>query len=151
MRELDGNVSKLNERGNIQSLYLQQKDTSSHGPTVYRTVPYAHVYEYASMRRHSPHILASDKDMYVALTVIVLKYSRHSLPKAQEKTLTAIRCTPNMTRSSKPMSSFINLGSSSFLPHLSPCCHPPSSGRLILLSMLGHPIFLVLATGSMLL
>ena len=66
-------------------------------------VPYAHAYEYASMRRHAPHILASDKDMYVALTVILLKYSKHSLLKAQEKTLTPIRCTPNMTRSSKPM------------------------------------------------
>ncbi len=104
MRELDGNKTKLNGRGNIQSLYLQQKDTSSHGPTVYCTVPYAHAYEYASMRRHSPHILASDKDMYVALPVIVLKYSKHSSPKAQEKTLTAMQCTPNMTRSSKPMS-----------------------------------------------
>jgi hypothetical protein len=56
------------------------------------------------MRRHSPHILASAKDVYVTLTVIMLKYSKHSLHKAQEKTLTAIRCTPNMTRSSKPMS-----------------------------------------------
>jgi hypothetical protein len=55
------------------------------------------------MRRHLPHILASDKDMYVALTVIVLKYSKHFLPKAQEKTLAAMQCTPNMTRSSKPM------------------------------------------------
>ncbi len=71
-------------------LYLQQKDTSSHGLTVYRTVPYAHAYEYAYMRRHLPHILASDKDMYVTLTVIVLKYSKHYPPKAQEKTLTAI-------------------------------------------------------------
>jgi hypothetical protein len=42
------------------------------------------------MRRHLPHILASDKDMYVTLTVIVLKYSKHYPPKAQEKTLTAI-------------------------------------------------------------
>jgi hypothetical protein len=85
-------------------MYLQRKDISSRGLTVYRTVPYTHAYEYASMRRHSPHILASAKDMYVALTAIVLKYSKHSLPKAQKKTLAAIRCTPNMTRSSKPMS-----------------------------------------------
>jgi hypothetical protein len=104
LRELDGNKTKLNGRGNIQSLYLQQKDTSSHVPTVCRMVPYAHAYEYTSMSHHLPHILASDKDMYVALTVIVLKYSKHSLPKVQEKTLTAIRCTPNMTRSNEPMS-----------------------------------------------
>jgi hypothetical protein len=90
LRELDGNKTKLNGRGNIQSLYLQQKDTSSHGLTVYPTVPYAHAYEYASMRPHLPHILASAKEMYVALTVIILKYSKHSLPKAQEKILTAI-------------------------------------------------------------
>ncbi len=83
---------------------FNEKDTSSHSLTVYRRVLYAHAYEYASMCRHLPHILASSKDMYVALMVIVLKYSKHSLPKAQEKTLTAIRCTPNMTRSSKPMS-----------------------------------------------
>ena len=55
------------------------------------------------MRHDLLHILASAKDMYVALTVIMLKYSKYSLPKAQEKTLTAIRCTPNMTRSSGPM------------------------------------------------
>ena len=72
-------------RGNIRSLYLQQKDTSSHGATVYRTVPYAHAHEYPSMCRHSPHILASDKDMYVTLMVIMLKYSKHYSPKAQEK------------------------------------------------------------------
>jgi hypothetical protein len=34
----------------IHSLYLQRKDTSSHGPSAYPTVPYAHAYEYASMR-----------------------------------------------------------------------------------------------------
>ena len=91
MRELDGNKTKLKGRGNIRSMYLQRKDTSSHGLTVYHTVTYAHAYKYASMRRHSPHILASAKDMHIALTVIVLKYSKHdSLPKAQEKTLTAI-------------------------------------------------------------
>ena len=56
---------KYSNRGNIQSLYLQQKDTSGHGPSVYRTVPYAHAY----VVRHLRHILASDKDMYVALTV----------------------------------------------------------------------------------
>jgi hypothetical protein len=27
----------------IHSLYLQQKDTSSHGPSVYRTVPYMEI------------------------------------------------------------------------------------------------------------
>ncbi len=83
---------------------FNKKDTSNHGLlTVYRTVLYAHAYEYASMYHHSPHILASAKDMYVTLTVIVLKYSKHSSPKAQEKTLAAIQCTPNMIRSSKPM------------------------------------------------
>ncbi len=33
----------------IHSLYLQRKDTSSHGPSAYRTVPYAHAYKYASI------------------------------------------------------------------------------------------------------
>jgi hypothetical protein len=69
---------------------FNEKDTSSHGLTVYRTVLYAHAYEYASTHHHLPHILASTKDMYVALTIIVLKYSKHSSPKAQEKTLSAI-------------------------------------------------------------
>ncbi len=35
---------------NIHSLYLQQKDTSSHGPSAYCTVPYPHAYEHAYMR-----------------------------------------------------------------------------------------------------
>jgi hypothetical protein len=34
----------------IHSLYLQRKDTSSRGPSAYRTVPYAHAYEHAPMR-----------------------------------------------------------------------------------------------------
>jgi hypothetical protein len=33
----------------IHSLYLQRKDTSSHGPSALHTVPYAHAYEHASM------------------------------------------------------------------------------------------------------
>ena len=38
----------------IHALYLQPNDTSNHGPSTYRTVPYAYAYEYAS-----------SKDMYV--------------------------------------------------------------------------------------
>jgi len=34
----------------IHSLYLQPKDTSSHGPSAYRTVPIAYAYEYASSK-----------------------------------------------------------------------------------------------------
>ncbi len=34
----------------IHSLYLQRKDSPSHDPSAYSTVPYAHAYEYASIR-----------------------------------------------------------------------------------------------------
>ena len=34
----------------IHSLYLQPKDTSNHGPSAYRTVPYAYVYKYTSSK-----------------------------------------------------------------------------------------------------
>ena len=42
-----------------------------------------------------PHILVSVKGMYVTNMVIMLKYSKHSSPMVQEKSLTAILCTKN--------------------------------------------------------
>ena len=47
----------------IHSLYLQRKDTSSHGPSIYRMVPYAYLYKYESSNHglHKPQqILSGD-------------------------------------------------------------------------------------------